>query len=427
MKKENIIIIDAISTSANYIHDIKELGHNPICLELNVDKEGEEKWRKLYDKHYLIVNDELPDILPAESDYEKTLEKVKELDPILILPGNDPSIEWATRMAHDLGLPSNNPKNIKKMIDKQHMHEALKESNLRYIKSEVINSFDEAKKFISCLHKTQAVVKPSFSTSTMGVCICNNEEEIKNAIEYNQSITADKEDVNILIQEYIGGEEFIIDSVCCKGHNRVIAAFQYKKIIIEGKGAIYDYSKSIDRTNPFFAQLEEYNEKVLSAIGLEYGVTHAEYKIDENGPVLIEINCRPAGPSQKHSLLDYVWGEHSTALSLESYLNPEECIKKSNKTLEPLCSYITKDLITYEEIYVAKSHVEEIFEDLGSVQYAISYGDNRIYPKTIDLTTAGGIVFLANKDENKLLEDLETIKRMEKFEVEKIFDIEKHE
>lgn len=421
--KKNIVIIDAVSSAANYIHDIIELGYNPICLELLVDESNEEKYRKLYDKHYLLLNDEVPEHISAEETYEKTLEKVKKFDPILILPGTDITIEWATKMAYDLGLPSNNPNNIKKMVDKQHMQEALKESNLRYIRSEVINSYDEAKKFISDLDSNQVVVKPSFSTATKGVCICKNEDEIKEAIDYNKSLCENNDDVDMLIQEYICGEEFIVDSVCCKGYNRVISSFKYKKILIEGRGAIYDYTEAIDESDKNFAELKEYNEGVLSAIGLEYGVTHAEYKIDENGPVLIEINCRVSGPSQDRSVLDEVWGEHATALSLESYLKPKECIKKINKPLKLFSSYIIKDLITYEEVNVKKSNVENAFNDLESVRYAISMGDNRIYPKTIDLATSAGIVFLVNKNKTKLIEDVNEIKRIEEFEVEKMFEL----
>ena len=423
MKKENIIVINAISSAANYIHDIRELGYNPICLELYVDEEGDRRNRDLYDKHYSIMVDALPETLQAEKSYEKTFEKVKELDPILILPGNDDAIEWTTRMRYELGLPSNNPENIKKMTDKQHMQEALKDANLRHIKSKVITSSEEVEKFVSELDKPQAVVKPSYGTATKGVCICKSKDEINDAISYNMEMFSNQENTDILIQEYIGGEEYIINSICCRGHNRIVSAFYYKKDIVEGRGTIYDYTESIDETHPHFAELEEYNDKVLSAIGMEYGVTHAEYKVDENGPVLIEINCRVSGPSQKYALLDSVWGEHETALSVESYLNPEECIKKSRKPLKRKTPYIIKNIIVYEEIYVKKAKIEEAFKDLESFQYAVSFGDNKAYPKTIDLSTAGGFVFLTNRDEDKLWEDLKATKRVEEFEVEKLFEI----
>ena len=119
MRKENIIIIDAVSTGSNYIHDARELGYNPICLELLVDKNDDEMFRRLYDKQYLQISKELPKTIQAAETYEETLEKVKRFNPILIIPGRDEAIEWATKMAYDLGLPGNDPKNIKKMTDKQ--------------------------------------------------------------------------------------------------------------------------------------------------------------------------------------------------------------------------------------------------------------------------------------------------------------------
>ncbi|AMD18333.1 hypothetical protein TL18_10125 [Methanobrevibacter sp. YE315] len=232
------------------------------------------------------------------------------------------------------------------------------------------------------------------------------------------------EDDKLVIQEYIGGKEYVINSVCCRGHNRIISAFYYEKIIIEGRGAIYDYEVAIDETDPHFRELVEYNDKVISALGLEYGAIHGEYKIDENGPVLMEMNSRIPGPFQKYSLIDSVWRHHSTALSLESYIDPEECIKKSNKPLKYLTNYIIKYLIIHEEIDVITPTFEEAFDDLESFEYADSiFKGEHFYPKTIDLLTIGGFVFLTNNDETKLFKDLDTIRRMEKFEIEKIFDI----
>ena len=426
MKKDNIIIVDPVSTGVNYIHDIRELGYNPISLESRVPEERGERIRAFFDKVYRTNDEEPPQIIIEETDYEKTVEMVKKFNPLAIIPGCDEGIILATKLAHDLGLPGNDPKNLKKMIDKQGMHDALKDANIRYIKSQVINSFDEAIEFASNLDNPYVVIKPAIGKSTMGVCICKTEEEIKDAIEINKNLSFDiasDENMDIIIQEYIGGEEFIIDSVCCKGHNRVIAVFHYEKILIEGKGAIYDYAEAIDENNPYFAELAEYNEKVISALGLEYGAIHGEYKFDENGPVLIEMNCRVAGPFQKYSVLDKVWGEHSTAVSLESYINPEKCIKKSKKPIELLSYYIIKVLIIYEEIYVIKTHLDEAFNDLESFSYSNPFGENEIYPKTVDLATSGGMVFLVNANQTKLHQDLDTIKRREKFEVEKLYDI----
>ena len=48
MKKENIIIVDPVSTGVNYIHDIRELGYNPISLESRVPEERGERIRAFF-------------------------------------------------------------------------------------------------------------------------------------------------------------------------------------------------------------------------------------------------------------------------------------------------------------------------------------------------------------------------------------------
>lgn len=424
--KENIVIVEPVSTGVNYIHDIRELGYNPISLEIYQTEENFDRLRAFHDGVYALNGEEPPQFINADKSYEKTLEMIRELNPIAVIPGCDEGIILATKLAHDLGLPGNDPKNLKKMMSKQHMHEALKKAGIRYIKSQVITSFDEAKEFASNLDNPYVVVKPSIGKSTMGVCICKTDDELKEALKINKELSFDiasDDDEDIIIQEYIGGEEFIIDSVCCEGHNRVIAALRYEKFVIEGRGAVYDYAEAIDESHPYFKQLAEYNDKVIEALDLKYGAIHGEYKFDENGPVLIEMNCRVSGPFQKYTLVDTVWGEHSTEVSLESYINPEKCIEKSDKPLELLSDYIIKVIIIYKDIDVVKSNVESAFDDLESFRYGISFGDDQVYPKTVDLATSGGMVFLTNKNKEKLLEDLQEIKRIEEFEVERIFDI----
>ena len=428
MKKENIVIVEVASMGTNYIHDIRELGYNPVSLEMYQPEDKRDEFNEIRKITYALNGEEPPQILEGDKSYEKTLEMVRKLNPLAVIPGSDGGIIWATKMAHDLGLPGNDPKNLKKMIDKQYMQEALKKANIRYIKSQFVNSFKEAKEFVAKLDKPDVVVKPSVGQATIGVCICKNEEELKDAFRLNADISFDidrEEDTKMIIQEYIGGKEYVINSVCCKGHNRVISAYYYEKVIIEGRGAIYDYQVAIDETHPHYKELAEYNEKVIAALGLEYGAIHGEYKLDENGPVLIEMNCRPPGPFQKYSLLDSVWGNHSTDLSLESYINPEECIRKSNIPLRLLTHFVIKSIIIYDEIEVVKQTFDEALNHLESFEYGTSMGDNRIYPKTIDLLTSGGYVFLTNTDKTKLTDDVNTIRRMEKYEIDKLFEIKK--
>ena len=76
----------------------------------------------------------------------------------------------------------------------------------------------------------------------------------------------------------------------------------------------------------------EYAYKVADALEIQYGPVHGEYMIDENGPVLIEVNCRPCGGGMSADFLDRISGQHETDSILDSYLKPtcffEELQKK---------------------------------------------------------------------------------------------------
>ena len=424
MIKGNIVVIEAVSSGVNYIHDINEMGYNPVCVELyHEDEDEREQMRFLHDFNYSLVCDNSPDIIMADESYEKTFEMIKELDPILIIPGSDLGIPWANKMSYELGLPANNPELLDKMMDKRCMQESIRNSNLRYIRSKVITSFEEAKEFISETDSSKVVVKPAIGRASVGVCICMNDDDLRDAIVLNEDISS--QDDEMIIQEYVGGDEYVLDSVSCNGVNRIVAGYKYEKIQTDGGAPIYDYLITVDENDSSFKEIMEYHKKVILAIGVEYGAIHAEYKIDEKGPALMEVNCRVNGGVQLYFVEDKAWGYHHAGVSLEAYLNPDEFMKKCDDLVYMNEVYVRKDLIVPEECYVTKSNVETVFKDLESFECAIAFGEDRVYPKTVDLSTCGGIIHLVNKDRTKLMDDLATVKKTEHEEFDKILEIKK--
>lgn len=79
-----------------------------------------------------------------KESYEKTLEMVREIDPVLILPGCDNGVLPVLRLSKDLGLRSNSLKNYPKMRDKYEMQMALRDYGLAYARSEILNTEKEA-------------------------------------------------------------------------------------------------------------------------------------------------------------------------------------------------------------------------------------------------------------------------------------------
>ena len=118
---KNIIIVECKSTGINYIEDITNRGFHPIILETkSVDSEVGEKYKKSIQKEYESIKYDF-DLIYEQDTYEKTLENVKELDPILILPGNEKGVILASKLSNDLNLLCNPIENLDAITLKHEM------------------------------------------------------------------------------------------------------------------------------------------------------------------------------------------------------------------------------------------------------------------------------------------------------------------
>ena len=97
-----------------------------------------------------------------------------------------------------------------------------------------------------------------------------------------------------IVQERIKGEEYYVNTCSCDGVHQVSLIWKYGKVKTAEGGIIYDTIETINELGIGESEMVEYAYKVADALGIKYGPVHGEYMIDEKGPVLIEVNCRPA-------------------------------------------------------------------------------------------------------------------------------------
>ena len=136
----------------------------------------------MYTSSYAAIDEDF-DLIYEQDTFEETLEMVKKLNPILILPGSEDGVVLATKLSNELGLISNPNESLYAMTLKDEMQNALKKAGLRYIKGKTITSLKEALKFYKDSNLKEVVVKPLHNSGSVGVTICSNEEELRQAIE----------------------------------------------------------------------------------------------------------------------------------------------------------------------------------------------------------------------------------------------------
>ena len=428
----NIIIVQCMSTGKNYVQDIIDRNYNPIILEMKAFGDSEEAlaYHEEVKAEYDLIENEF-DLIYEKDTYEETLEMVREYNPLLIVAGTEDGVILATRLANDLDLLCNPIENIDALTLKDEMQNKLAENGIRSIKGKVVRSVEEAIEYYDEEGFHGVVVKPVYSAASVGVRLCSNRQEMIEAVKEVFNLTGVYgNDLNeLVIQERINGQEYVVNTVSCDGVHRVTMIWKYNKIKTAEGGNVYDYDETINELGIGEAELVEYAYDVADALGVKYGPVHGEYMIDEKGPVLIEVNCRPHGGNLDAKFLDMISGQPESDSALASYLNPEKFNLERLKGYRLFAHGVVKTFIVPKNLIARSSPMNSIgvnlksfFKtDLNSIQ------SPQTFSKTQDLETAGGNVYLAHEDPNLLQQDVDFLRDIEKRAFQLVLSEELHD
>ena len=418
--KGNIIIVECRSTGINFIGDIVNRGYNPVVLnpKYGDSEEGEGYKQSALNELNHIRYDF--DMIDEKDTYEETLEMVREFDPVLVLPGNEKGVILASKLSYDLNLLCNDIENLDAMTLKNEMQRRIAENGLRSIRGKLVKSVEEAVEFYDSENLRQVILKPNYSCGSANVRLCYDKEDMIETMEdlfskfnvFGESLT------DILVQERIFGDEYIVNTVSCAGQHRVTAVWKYHKVQTSDGAMVYDTCETVNKLSLGEAEMIEYAYDVADALGIEYGPVHGEYMIDEKGPVLIEVNCRPCGGHMSSKFLDKIFGQHETDSILDSYLNPERFEEKMNMQYEPFNYGALKFFIVPNDMVATsapiknitikmKSHFETAMDDLDE-------SDSKTYFKTDDVDSTCGIVYLVHEDYAEVKNDIDYLRNVEK-------------
>lgn len=263
----------------------------------------------------------------------------------------------------------------------------------------------------------------------MGVHICNTESQIRNGVEniVGQLDMFGAVNDKALIQERINGTEFIVNTISCKGQNYVSAVYKYKKRAIPGGAMLYDINENImdSEVTPEIQGIMDYAQKVVSAIGIEYGPVHGEYMLDDEGPVLMEVNCRICGGDMSMKFLDVQFGHHETDRSLEAYLDEDKFTERMKTGYKTAGKGYFKLLRVLESIDIVDAPICRIAEKMPSfISYVGIEPNKKLHmTKTVDLYTNGGKFAFASHDAQQAKHDCMEIDRIEREEYDSMWTL----
>jgi len=142
------------------------------------------------------------------------------------------------------------------------------------------------------------VVKPSNDAGSKGVCCCQTEGEVFSAVaallDREGNLVGQKLDEEILIEEFLEGPEFSVETYTFGGDTKIIA-ITAKKVLSPFCPTEIGHTVPASVDGETALEIQQLVKNVVALLGVDYSVTHIEVKLTPAGPRIIEVNARPGG------------------------------------------------------------------------------------------------------------------------------------
>ncbi len=227
----------------------------------------------------------------------------------------DRVVPVAAYLNQALDLPGIQPDTALRFTNKLAQRMSLIHSGVPLPAFRQIGSLNEARLFLET-QQGAVVVKPEASQSSQGVARVERPEDLEAAI---QKVLPFAPNGTFLIEEFIEGTEITVEGLVLGGRYRTLAISEKEH---------YAFDRCVARRLAYPPRFPEtllerirvVAEQVVTCLGLQDGLTHAEYRIRNGVPFLVEVAARGGGNRIASKIVPHVSGVDTYALLLDSLL-----------------------------------------------------------------------------------------------------------
>ena len=339
---------------------------------------------------------------------------IKPTDIRKCCAGAETGVELADMLSERMGLITNGTAKSEARRNKYVMGETIRAAGIRAVKQLRASTWREIDAFLSEWKPDpfKVVVKPMDSAGSDDVTLCHSLADVQKAFGNIMGKTNGLGLVNqaVLVQEYLEGLEYVVDTVSRDGVHKVAALWVYDRRPANGADFVAHGQRLLHADDEHCPALVTYMKKVLDALGIRHGPTHGEVKWFKGEPVLVEVGARcHGGDGLWLDLEDECFGGNQAKRAVDAYLFPDDFKAMPATPSNRLAYGAAKWLIV--------SHKEGIFRGVDPAAIAEicameSYRSHQIFvevdgpiKKTQTCFTWGGAVIMAHKNEAALNRD----------------------
>jgi biotin carboxylase len=253
-----------------------------------------------------------------------------------------------------------------------------------------------------------------------GVKLCHTFQEAKEHFLY---LSMEHELVNggscgqVLCQEFLKGKEYVVDQVSLDGVHKTIMVWVYDKRDANGASFVYFGDIPFESDTPEAQLLIPYARDVLDALGVKHGPSHGEFIMTDDGPCLVEMNCRCHGGDglSERMVSAMTGGYNQVNATVASYLDKEKFMNYPDRPAPFRIHGQCVDLVSFSEgIVMATPGYERIQRLPSFVHLEANIGPGSKVSKTVDMITDIGGLIVMHHDPKVLEQDIAIIRALEK-------------
>jgi len=238
---------------------------------------------------------------PAQAA-ERLVTAVRDRPVKAVLALGDHQIATAAYAARALGLRYNSPASVENCGSKLRQREILRAEALP-VPEFFSFALDESLESVLRRVSFPCVLKPLRLSASQGVIRANDPSEFSAAVERiarllsapEVRVTRQADLDRLLVERYIPGAEVALEGLLVGGRLRVLALFD-KPDPLEGPFFEESIYVTPSRLAPELQDtILECAANAVRALGLSEGPVHAEFRVNDAGPWVLEIAPRPIG------------------------------------------------------------------------------------------------------------------------------------
>lgn len=324
-------IVDAYSSGLELARELKVRGHT--CLMVQSAAEIPAMYRSTFQ------SDHFDEVISYQGDLQETCSILRSANVSFLVAGCEMGVSLADTLSETLGLNSNGTGCSEARRNKALMGQVLRANGVRT--PDAFSSFRlaDALRWLRQRNQWPVVVKPLGSSGSDGVQRCETTTEFESAFSAilgGNNVFGNQNEA-VLVQEFLSGTEYAVDTVSCAGTHRLAALWRYHHNQQHGKSLGSDALELLPYDSGLHSRLMPYVAQVLDALQIAHGPAHTEVVMTDRHPVLVEVGARLHGGNNP-SLSRFCGGQSQIELMIGACVDPTRFLAEAEEPYQ-MCKH----------------------------------------------------------------------------------------